>query len=53
LQVYTGHLRKNLEVNTSAVYLAYLVKTFPGMLQIYTGYLPMVRDCSMDFVVGN
>jgi len=33
LQVYTGYLRNNLEVNTSAVF------TWVNTLQVYTGYL--------------
>jgi len=29
-----------------------LVKTFAGMVQVYTGYLATIRDW-MDFLVGN
>jgi len=40
LQVYTGYLRKNLEVNTSSVF-TYL-KLSLEFLQVYTGDLPTV-----------
>jgi len=59
LQVYTGYLRKNLEVNTSAVLPS---KTFAGILQVYTGYRMYLLYSgmylrygtgSLDFLVGN
>ena len=53
----SGHaysqLGKTLKPRGKYLCGVYLVKTFAGMLQVYTGYLPTVRDWSMHFLTGN